>query len=181
MSGTTISLPAAHGVRPRQPAPALRVGLLSGGTYVLADQAPQRFTMVVFFRGLHCPVCQVQLRELDRRLGELSERGVRVVAISGETRERTQQLSDQWRLERLALGYGLTEEQMRSWGLFVSRGVSESEPAVFNEPGLFLIAPEGTVYYESLLSMPVGRPRLDDLLGGIDYWAAHDYPARGDA
>jgi len=35
------------------------------------------------------------------------------------------------------------------------------------------------VDYASLLSMPVGRPRLDDLLGGIDYWSAHDYPARG--
>jgi hypothetical protein len=37
------------------------------------------------------------------------------------------------------------------------------------------------VYYESILSMPVGRPRLDDLLGGIDHWTAHDYPARGDS
>jgi hypothetical protein len=37
------------------------------------------------------------------------------------------------------------------------------------------------VFYESLLSMPVGRPRLDDLLGGIDYWTAHDYAAHGDA
>jgi hypothetical protein len=50
---------------------------------------------------------------------------------------------------------------------------------VFNEPALFLIRPDGTISYASLLSMPVGRPRLDDLLGGIDYWSAHDYPARG--
>ena len=181
MSDTTISSPAARGARPRRPAPELSVELLSGGTFVLADQAPERFTMVVFFRGLHCPVCRVQLRELDRRLGELTERGVGVVAISGETRDRTSQLKDQWRLERLALAYGLTEAQMRNWDLFVSRGVDDSEPAVFNEPGLFLIAPDASVYYGSLLSMPVGRPRLDDLLGGIDYWAAHDYPARGDA
>jgi len=41
--------PAAHGVRPRQPAPALRVALLSGGTYALAEQKSGRFTMVVFF------------------------------------------------------------------------------------------------------------------------------------
>jgi hypothetical protein len=44
---------------------------------------------------------------------------------------------------------------------------------------LFLISPDHTVYYESILSMPVGRPRVDDLLGGIDYWVAHGYPARG--
>ena len=39
---------------------------------------------------------------------------------------------------------------------------------------------DGKVYYESILSMPVGRPRLDDLLAAIDYWTAHDYPARGE-
>ena len=50
---------------------------------------------------------------------------------------------------------------------------------MFNEPALFLVSPDGRVYYESILSMPVGRPHLDDLLSGIDYWTAHDYPARG--
>jgi hypothetical protein len=29
--------------------------------------------------------------------------------------------------------------------------------------------------------MPVGRPRLDDLLAGIEWWTIHDYPARGAA
>lgn len=29
--------------------------------------------------------------------------------------------------------------------------------------------------------MPVGRPRLADLLDGIDYCTTHDYPARGEA
>jgi peroxiredoxin len=177
----SIAAATAHGVRPGQPAPELIVDLLSGSTYDLADQAPAAFTMVVFFRGLHCPVCQVQLRELDRRLDELTERGVDVVAVSGETRERTGQIRDAWRLRRLDLGYGLTEEQMRAWGLFVSRGINDNEPPVFNEPALFLIEPDGTVYYESILSMPAGRPRLDDVLGGIDYWTAHDYPARGEA
>jgi hypothetical protein len=50
---------------------------------------------------------------------------------------------------------------------------------VFNEAALFLISPDGSVYYEPILFMPVGRPRLDDLIGGIDYWTAHDYPGRG--
>lgn len=175
------STPAAHGVRPRRPAPELNVELLSGGTYLLGDQTPKQFTMVVFFRGLHCPVCRGQLRELDRHLDELTDRGIDVIAVSGETRERTQQLHDEWELERLSLGYGLTEADMRAWGLFVSHGVYDHEPALFNEPGLFLIAADGTVYYESILSMPVGRPRLTDLLTGIDYWTTHDYPARGEA
>ena len=122
-----------------------------------------------------------RIGELDRRLDELHSRGIEVIAVSGETRERTTQLAQEWKIERLPLAYGLTEDRMRAWGLFISHGVDENEPAVFNEPGLFLISPDRTVYYESILSMPVGRPRLDDLLGGIDYWTATDYPARGEA
>jgi peroxiredoxin len=178
---TTTQLPAAHGVRPTQCAPDLTVPLLSGGTYRLSDQRPKLFTMVVFFRGLHCPVCRAQLSELERRLDEIEESGIEVIAVSGETRERTTTLAEEWKLERLPLGYGLSEEQMRAWGLFISHGINENEPALFNEPGLFLISPDHTVYYESILSMPVGRPRLGDLLGGIHYWTSHDYPARGEA
>jgi peroxiredoxin len=178
---TTTQLPAAHGVRPRQSAPDLTVPLLRGGTYRLSDQRPRLFTMAVFFRGLHCPVCRAQLSELERQLDEIDESGIEVIAVSGETRERTTTLAEEWKLERLPLGYGLTEEQMRAWGLFVSHGINESELPLFNEPGLFLISPDHTVYYESILSMPVGRPRLGDLLDGIRYWTSHDYPARGEA
>jgi peroxiredoxin len=171
----------ADGVRPRQAAPDLTVALRSGGTYRLAGQQPESYTMVVFFRGLHCPVCRAQLTELNRRLDELLELGVQVVAVSGENQERTQQLASDWRLDRLMIAYALTEEQMRSWGLFVSRAIKDDEPPLFNEPAVFLITSQGTVYYEAILSMPVGRPRLDDLIRAVKYWGEHHYPARGEA
>src|SRR5919106_505588 len=178
---TTTQIPAAHGVRPRQPAPELTVPLLRGGTYRLDEQTPDLFTMVVFNRGLHCPFCRAQLSELNRRFDELAEKGIDVVSISGESEQRANQMRDEWKIDNVPLAYGLSEAQMREWGLFVSRGVDADEPAVFNEPALFLISPDGSVYYESILSTPVGRPRLDDLLGGIDYWTANDYPPRGGA
>jgi peroxiredoxin len=170
---------AAPGVRPTDPAPDLTVPLVRGGTYRLADQHPRTFTMIVFFRGLHCPVCRAQLSELERRLGEFEQRGIDIIAVSGETRERATQLAQEWKLQHLPLAYGLTQAQMRTWGLFISHAINPGEPDLFNEPGLFLITPDHTIYYESILSMPVGRPRADDLLAGIDYWLAHNYPARG--
>lgn len=178
---TTPSTAPRGGVRPRQPAPSLELPLLGRGIFRLAERRPEKFTMLVFFRGLHCPICRAQLAELDRRLDELSERGIDVIAISAETRERSEQLQADWKLERLPIAYGLTETSMREWGLFVSQGRDEDEPALFNEPGLFLIGPDGSVYYESILSMPAGRPRLDDLLHGIDHWTKTGYPARGEA
>ncbi len=86
---------------------------------------------------------------------------------------------DEWRLDRLKVGYGLDVDTMRRWGLFVSAG-HDGEPALFNEPGLFLINPDGAVYYEALNSMPWGRPRLDDIVNGIDFVVTADYPARGE-
>jgi len=181
MNTDTSPLASASGVKPRQAAPDLTVPLPDGGSYRLADSRPDEFTMLVFFRGLHCPVCHAQLRELDRRLGELTERGIELIAVSGESAERAEQLIREWELQHLRVAHGLDEEQMRAWGLFVSRGRNEDEPALFNEPAVFLIRPDGSVYYEAILSMPVGRPRLDDLLGGIDFWTANAYPARGEA
>lgn len=177
----TTDTTSFHGVRPGSPAPALELPLAGGGTFRLADAAPALFTMLVFNRGLHCPVCRAQLAELDRRFDELAEKGIEVVSISGENAQRTMQMRDEWKIRKVPLAYGLSEPQMREWGLFVSRAINDSEPAIFNEPALLLISPDGTVYYEAILSMPVGRPRLDELLSGIDYWTAHQYPARGGA
>ena len=154
---------------------------MGGGTFGVADQRPATFTMLVFNRGLHCPVCRAQLREVDRRLDELVGRRIEVVSISGESEPRATRMRDEWGVRRLPLAYGLSERQMREWGLFVSRAMNDDEPPLFNEPALFLIRSDGTVYYESILSMPVGRPQLVDLLGGIDWWTAHGYPARGGA
>lgn len=165
--------------RPGAQAPALELPVVGGDDFRLADRTPRLFTMLVFNRGLHCPVCRAQLTELDRRFAELADRGIDVVSISAEAEDRATRMRDDWGLENVPLAHGLSETQMREWGLFVSRAISDDEPAVFNEPALFLIAADGSVYYEAVLSMPAGRPRLDDLLKSIDFWTANDYPARG--
>ena len=56
---------------PRQPVPMLSVNTVSGRRWTLADQAPERFTMVVFYRGLHCPVCRTYISELDKLLEDI--------------------------------------------------------------------------------------------------------------
>jgi peroxiredoxin len=168
------------GIRPRQQAPELTVRLTDGTAWTLADAHPRSFTMVVFYRGRHCPVCRAQLTELNRRLDELAERGVDVIAISGDSQEIATKTVDEWRLDGLKVGYGLDQDAMRRWGLFVSTG-HDGEPALFSEPGLFLIDPDGAVYYEALNSMPWGRPRLDDIVNGIDFVVKASYPARGEA
>jgi hypothetical protein len=54
------------------------------------------------------------------------------------------------------------------------------EPALFSEPGLFLVRPDGTLYYAAVQTMPFARPHFDELIGALDFAIAKDYPARGE-
>ncbi|CAN5615188.1 peroxiredoxin-like family protein [soil metagenome] len=167
--------------KPQAPAPELAVETLGDGGFRLSDQQPDRFTMIVFYRGVHCPVCTKYVGDLGQRVGEFRDRGVDVVAVSGDSRERAERAQAEWNLGDLEVGYGLSTEAMREWGLFVSRGITDEEPDEFSEPGLFLIDSEGAVFYEGINSMPFGRPPLDEMRDAVDFVGENDYPARGEA
>ncbi len=89
-------------------------------------------------------------------------------------------------LERVRIGYGLPVEGAREWGLFISTGrgmtsVGVEEPDRFSEPGLFLVKPDGTLYWEAVQSMPFARPHFDEVLKAVEFVREKDYPARGEA
>lgn len=168
-------------LKPRASVPALNVSLTNGSSWQLAEQRPEQFTLLVFYRGLHCPVCKSYIAELDANLGEFTRRGVDVLAISADTKARAEQSTQEWELTQLAVGYGFAIDEARKWGLFVSHAIKESEPAEFFEPGLFLIRPDGTLYASSVISMPFARPHFGDVLNAIDFVVKNRYPARGEA
>ena len=58
---------------PRQPVPALNIPQVGGGRYVLGATPAATFDLVVFYRGLHCPICAKYLMELERLAPQLSE------------------------------------------------------------------------------------------------------------
>ncbi len=170
---------------PRSQAPKLSLPLTAGGStddLSLGSGVDGRFTLVLFFRGLHCPVCRKQLSELERRLDEIRSAGVgRVVAVSMESAERSAELVESWRLERLSVAYGMKEESARQWGLFISTSIKDGELPRFNEPGMFVLDADHSLYWSSVATMPFGRPALDDVLGGLRFAQDNDYPARGAA
>lgn len=170
---------------PRQAVPSLEVALVGGGAWSLAEQASENFTMVVFYRGLHCPICSNYLRDLERKLEQFAKLGVSVVTISSDTEERAVQTKADWGLEKLAVGYGLDLDKAREWGLYIStsRGKTSTgfeEPALFSEPGLYLIRPDGTLYFGTVQTMPFARPNFAEILKAIEFVINNDYPARGE-
>lgn len=171
---------------PRQPVPPLRVPTLGGTEWDLAAQAPQHFTLVVFYRGLHCPICKTYIAELDKLVDEFAVRGVGAIAISSDTAERAAAAREQWGLAKLAIGHSLSLDTARTWGLYVSssRGKTSlgiDEPPLFSEPGVFLVRPDRTLYAGSVSTMPFARPHFREILGAIDFIVKNDYPARGEA
>ena len=170
---------------PRYPVPALNVPLASGGRFVLGASPGEQFDLLVFYRGLHCPLCTKYLLELERLAPEFASRGVQVVAISSDTEERGRQMAQKVSAKAVKFAYGLGLRSARQWGLYVStsRGktsIGIEEPALFSEPGVFLVRPDGTLYYGSVQTMPFARPPFQDLLGAIDFALSKDYPARGE-
>ena len=175
----------ATALLPRFPTPALNVALTTGGRFVLGASPGATFDLLVFYRGLHCPLCAKYLLELERLVGEFAARGVSVLAISTDDLDRASQMATKIGAVNLRFAYGLSLKSARQWGLYISssRGktsIGIEEPALFSEPGVFIVRPDGTLYYGAVQTMPFARPQFQDLLGAIDFAVSKDYPARGE-
>ncbi len=171
---------------PRQAVPQLNVPIAGpDNDFDLTPDSPEHFTMLVFYRGLHCPQCQRYLTDLERRLAEFEKRGVSVLALSTDDKMRAEQAKANWGLPNLRIGYGLTLKDARAWGLYISSGrgktsVGIEEPALFAEPGLFLVRPDKTLYWSAVQTMPFSRPHFADVQAALDFVIERDYPARGE-
>ncbi|MFO1138077.1 MAG: peroxiredoxin-like family protein [Paracoccus sp. (in: a-proteobacteria)] len=170
---------------PRQKTPDLRLPTLDHGTFDLAAEKSPRGTVICFYRGLHCPICATYLTEFEKRADDFARRGVGTIAISSDGQDRARAMAQKIGNGGLRIGHDLSIAQAREWGLYISasRGVTSigiEEPALFSEPGLFMVTPQQTLYYGAVQTMPFVRPHFAELVAALDFVIAHDYPARGE-
>ena len=84
----------------------------------------------------------------------------------------------------------MTPRLARDWGLFLTHGRPRAEglpePPWYGEPALFLVRPDGTLFFTAVQNMPFARPRFADLIAGFEFMFARGYfidkdcPARGE-
>jgi peroxiredoxin len=135
--------------------------------------------LVVVYRGKHCPLCKPYLGTLDSLLDEFVAAGVQVVAISADPPEKVAADVAEFGW-RFPVGYGLSVEQMRALGLYVSQPRSPQETdRPFAEPGLFLVNPAGQVQIVDISNAPFARPDLAAILRGAKRIQELGYPIRG--
>ena len=166
---------------PGKPVPDLSLPLVGGGTWTLSEQTPETFTVVEVYRGYHCPRCKSQLLDIDHKVARYAERGCGVIAISTDPQDRAEKTVAEWGVHQLPVAYGLSLDQARSWGLYISNAFQEKEPRHFAEPGLFLIRPDMTLYSNVIHTTPFHRHHHADVLEAVDMIRARNYPPRGDA
>ncbi|MGQ7845581.1 peroxiredoxin-like family protein [Granulosicoccus sp. 3-233] len=160
--------------------PDLTVSSLNDGEIVLGKaDAPNDWKLVVVYRGKHCPICAKYLTELKEFTDKLAELKVDLVAVSADPVEKVEKQMAEIK-PSYKIGYGLSIEQMRALGLYISDPRSPEETdRPFAEPGMFLINDKGTVQMVDISNAPFSRPDLESLVNGIEFIRSNDYPIRG--
>jgi peroxiredoxin len=77
---------------------------LTHGDFKLCEGDAANFILIVFHRGLHCPICLKYPPELGRLQPDFDKRGVKVSAVSSNGRERTQAMADKLKAAGLRMG-----------------------------------------------------------------------------
>lgn len=160
------------------PMPSITLPRAGGGTVDTAAGAPD-WSLVVVYRGRHCPLCKRYLARLEELRPEFEAAATQVLAVSGDPQEKAEADVAEFGWN-FPVGYGLSVDQMRMLGLYVSEPRSAQETdRPFPEPGLFVVNPAGQIQIVDLSNAPFARPDLDGILRGVRLIQERNYPIRG--
>lgn len=150
-----------------------------GGERVTVGGAKDRWTLFVVYRGKHCGRCKPYLTKLEGMKPAWEEAGFDIVTVSADPVDKARADVEQYGWT-FPVGYGLTEDQMRSLGLYISSPLTAGETdRNFAEPGVYCIQPDGTALLIAVSNGPSARPDLDQLLDGMIFTIKNDRPPRG--
>ncbi|AQQ66537.1 thioredoxin peroxidase [Microbulbifer agarilyticus] len=162
--------------------PSLEAVKLDGSSVTLGKpQGGATWQAVFVYRGKHCPLCTKYLNELETFKQAFQDADVDILAVSADSKEQLEQHLEKVQVS-FPIAYGLTEEQMKTLGLYISIPRSEQETDHnFAEPGLFVVNEEGNLHVVDISNNPFVRPELGALTRGLAWIRDPDnhYPIRG--
>lgn len=162
--------------------PSITVAKLGGGELTLGKAEGEcDWSLIVVYRGKHCPICTNYLKTLNGLTKELKALKVSVAVVSADSKEQAEMQMELVSPE-YPVGYGLSIEQMQALGLYISEPRSEKETDhIFAEPGLFVVNEKGNAHLVDISNAPFLRPDLSMIVGGITFIRnpENNYPIRG--
>ncbi|MEV0841790.1 peroxiredoxin family protein [Actinocatenispora sera] len=147
--------------------PELTVQLPAGRSLTLPDETVGHYGVVLIYRGSWCPYCNAQLASFQRAKEKLAAVDTRVVALSVDDEATTAELVAKHRLE-FPVGYGADAAEVAAvTGAFVN-----PDPVYLQSTG-FVLARDGKVVVSVYSSGAIGRLVPADVIGLVEYLAAH--------
>ena len=164
---------------PGEKTPSLILNTLDNEEWSLEKKLNNNMTMIVFYRGLHCPICSNFLKLIESQLEDYKKANTNVIAISMDNKEKALKTKEIWELSNLKIAYDLSAEKAREWNLYISNSIKEAESDVFCEPGLFIVKQDGSLYIVNTSNMPFARPDISSLPSKLIFAQEKGYPVRG--
>ena len=157
--------------------PDIYFSLINGNSIRLSEET-SNWTLLIVYRGLHCPICKDYAAKFENKLPKLEDINTQLIFISADPKDKATKFAEELNLNS-KIGYGLTIDQMRNLGLYLSEPRPNEVDYVFPEPGLFLINPKGKIHIIEISNAPFIRPDIDLILRGINHIQENNYPIRG--
>ena len=112
--------------------PDIYFSLINGNSIRLSEET-SNWTLLIVYRGLHCPICRGYAAKFENKLPKLQDINTRLIIISADPGDKAAKFAEKLNLKS-KIGYGLTIDQMRKLGLYLS----EPRP---NEVDIYFLSP----------------------------------------
>ncbi len=147
--------------------PSLTLTEPGGRELTLPDALEGNFGVVLFYRGSWCPYCKAQLRAFERSADRFAEVGIKVFALSVDDEATTAELVDKLRLN-FPVGHSADAAEVSA----LTGAFTNPDPVYLQSTG-FVLDPAGKVAISVYSSGAIGRLVPEDVVGLVQYLAAH--------
>lgn len=165
-------------IKPGDAFPAIEFKMVGGGTRQLNNNK-NRWTLLISYRGDHCPRCKTYIAKLHQLAPGYADREVDIYLASMDPEAIAQRTisENNW---TLPVAHSLSTDEARQLSLYLTPHEEGSElSGPYSEAGMFLINPEGLTQVLERSNSPSVRPDLEVVLDGIIGTQDRNLPIRG--
>ena len=166
------------GIQPADVFPDIQFKMMDGSTKQLGGKS-SRWTVLVAYRGDHCPRCKTYIAKLEELAKSYADREVDLYLASMDPEPVAKRTIEEnnW---TLPVAHSMSVEDCQRLSLFLTDHEEGAElSGCYSEPGLYLINPEGLTQVIETSNSPSVRPDLEVVLDGIIGTQDRNLPIRG--
>lgn len=148
-----------------QPFPPLALPLVGGGTLTLPEDLAGSTAVVLVYRGSWCPYCAAQLASFARADAKLTDAGVRVAALSADSKADAAGTVDELKLP-FPVAYGADPDKLAD---VIGNYAGTDMPRRYAQTTNVVLDPAGRVMLAVYSSGAIGRLTPAEVLGYVAY------------